>query len=359
MRSKHRFSTVEAGKHNTCCGCCYCSKKQKITVCTLIWLPIAILVLLVVAILIRTALVEPRFELMRLSADPPVFMNLTDDDKLDMAKRLGEAIQLKTISIDADTQNETALALMRDLLSSKFPGVFSSDFIEIEVVNDLSLLFRVEGRMSTANPYLLCGHLDVVPEGNTDEWSHDPFLGDVIKMDGENFIFGRGTIDDKQAIMGIMESLEYIVNNGIQPNRTFYIGFGHDEEVSGNKGAGEIAKVLQQKLVDHDEKLSFILDEGMFVMKNVFPGVEDPVAYVGVVEKGWANVELSVNGVQGDITIESWMILSFYFDYFQDIQVRLQKSLPSASCPMPFLVWRASGNHPDSGMPWSTTLWST
>ena len=41
------------------------------------------------------------------------------------------------------------------------------------------------------------------------------------------------------------------------------------------------------------------LDEGMFVMKGVFPGVEDPVAYVGVVEKGWANVEVSVEGVQG------------------------------------------------------------
>ena len=45
--------------------------------------------------------------------------------------------------------------------------------------------------------------------------------------------------------------------------------------------------------------IGFILDEGMFVMDGVFPGVDQPVAYVGVVEKGWANVELSVQGVQG------------------------------------------------------------
>ena len=33
------------------------------------------------------------------------------------------------------------------------------------------------------------------------------------------------------------------------------------------------------------EELSFILDEGMFVMDKVFPGVTDPIAYVGKFEK--------------------------------------------------------------------------
>ena len=48
-----------------------------------------------------------------------------------------------------------------------------------------------------------------------------------------------------------------------QPQRSFYVAFGHDEEVSGNGGAGEMAKILQQTLEDHEEELSFILDEGV------------------------------------------------------------------------------------------------
>ena len=59
------------------------------------------------------------------------------------------------------------------------------------------------------------------------------------------------------------------------------MAFGHDEEVGGKQGAGFIARKLEESLNKENEKLSFILDEGMFVMDGVFPGVSDPVAYVG------------------------------------------------------------------------------
>ena len=36
----------------------------------------------------------------------------------------------------------------------------------------------------------------------------------------------------------------------------------------------------------------------MTVMHGVVPGVSDPVIYIGVVEKGWAMLELSVIGDQ-------------------------------------------------------------
>ncbi len=39
-----------------------------------------------------------------------------------------------------------------------------------------------------------------MPEGKTDAWSHDPFLGDIVHDDetDSDYIFGRGAIDDKQ-----------------------------------------------------------------------------------------------------------------------------------------------------------------
>ena len=109
---------------------------------------------------------------------------------------------------------------------------------------------------------------------------------------------GRGAIDDKHSLMGILQALEVILVQGQRPQRSFYIGLGHDEEISGYQGAGHIAPILQKKLSENDEKLDFILDEGMMVMQEVVPGVVDPVIYIGVVEKGWAMLELSVEGKQ-------------------------------------------------------------
>ena len=176
-----------------------------------------------------------------------------------------------------------------------------SSFITHEVVNKRSLLFRVEGSEGTANPYLLCAHLDVVPEGDISKWSRPPFSGEIYtdESDGLEYVFGRGAIDDKQAVIGILEALQFMIVEEEQPKRTFYIAFGHDEEVSGNHGAKEIAKVLEKRLMENGETLSFILDEGMFVMDGVFPGVSDPIAYVGVVEKGWSEVNISVEAEQG------------------------------------------------------------
>ena len=47
--------------------------------------------------------------------------------------------------------------------------------------------------------------------------------------------------------------------------------------------------------------MDFILDEGMFVIDGVLPGVDRPVAYFGVVEKGWATLDMTANGGQGTI----------------------------------------------------------
>ena len=88
-------------------------------------------------------------------------------------------------------------------------------------------------------------------------------------------------MDNKQSVIGLLEALTYLIEKEGQPQRTFYMAFGHDEEVGGKKGAGFIARKLEESLNKENEKLSFILDEGMFVMDGVFPGVSDPVAYVG------------------------------------------------------------------------------
>ena len=158
--------------------------------------------------------------------------------------------------------------------------------MDIETINDLSLLIYVKGSDTSLQPYLLAGHLDVVP---VDEacWKVPPFSG--LLKDG--YVHGRGAIDIKCIVMGVMEALEILLQIGFKPKRSFYIAFGHDEEVLGEDGAGHIAQTLRSRGVS---QLAFVLDEGLAIIKKAVPGVEKSVAMVGVTEKGFANVKLEV-----------------------------------------------------------------
>ena len=99
-------------------------------------------------------------------------------------------------------------------------------------------------------------------------WDHEPFLGEtVVEEDGGEYVVGRGAIDDKQSLMGILQALEVMLGSGERPRRTLYIGLGHDEEVGGEAGAGHIATRLGPLLQHHGETLDFLLDEGMVVLQ--------------------------------------------------------------------------------------------
>jgi len=74
--------------------------------------------------------------------------------------------------------------------------VHGSDLVEVREVNSLSVLYRVRGSEAGKLPYVLTGHLDVVP-AVPDKWTQPPFSGNVI----DGFIYGRGAIDDKGSVM--------------------------------------------------------------------------------------------------------------------------------------------------------------
>ncbi|XP_063218982.1 N-fatty-acyl-amino acid synthase/hydrolase PM20D1.1-like isoform X2 [Bacillus rossius redtenbacheri] len=95
---------------------------------------------------------------------------------------------------------------------------------------------------------------------------------------------------------GIMEAVEYMLQKGQRPRRTFYLAFGHDEEVSGKRGAQELAKALIARGVN---RLDFVVDEGFPLSKEIILGTDRHVAMVGVSEKGMATLELSVAGTPG------------------------------------------------------------
>ena len=208
------------------------------------------------------------------------------------AQRLGEAVRLRTVSSRDDASLNTDQFLQfHTLLEQRFPKTQAA--LKREVVADLSLLYTWPGSKPELKPILLLAHQDVVPiaPGTEGDWAVPPFSGEV--KDG--FIWGRGSWDDKGNLMSQLEAVEMLVASGFQPERTVYLAYGADEEVSGLRGAAAMAALLKQRGV----QLDFVIDEGLLILDGILPGLSKPAALIGVAEKGYMSVALSVSATPG------------------------------------------------------------
>jgi carboxypeptidase PM20D1 len=106
-------------------------------------------------------------------------------------------------------------------------------------------------------------------------------------------------MDDKASVLGILEAVERLLADGFQPQRTVYLAFGHDEEIGGNDGAAKIAELLRSRRIE----LDFVLDEGMNILSGVIDGISAPVALIGIAEKGYLSLRLTVETPGGHSSI--------------------------------------------------------
>ena len=249
---------------------------------------LAILVLVAVLggiVAVRTVRFAPQ-------APPSVVpVTITVDDAA-AARHLAEAVRFKTISTQnpAEFDAETFRAF-HAFLETTFPNVHAT--LAREPVSDFSLLYTWQGANPALKPILLLAHQDVVPaDADTiGQWTHPPFDG--IIADG--YVWGRGTLVDKGSLMGILEAAEMLITDGFKPARTIYFAFGHDEELGGATGAPKIAELLKSRSVS----LESVLDEGGMILDGIVPGVACPVAAIGIAEKGYASLQLCVEGKGG------------------------------------------------------------
>lgn len=201
-------------------------------------------------------------------------------------QNLATAVRFKTVSYEDDSLRDTsAFSALHRFLYEKYPLAFST-FVR-ENISSQSLLLRWDGNDAKLKPVIFLSHQDVVPA--TDEggkWTHAPFSGDVDAQ----FIYGRGTIDDKCGVLGLLEAAEYLLSKNFKPKRTIYFAFGHDEEVGGS-GAKSMAQFFSDKKIEAE----YILDEGGSMTDGIIKEVKQNVALIGIAEKGRATVDLSVD----------------------------------------------------------------
>ena len=149
--------------------------------------------------------------------------------------------------------------------------------------------------------------MDVVPVPDAAEWEHAPFGGAIAG----GFVHGRGAIDDKHSLMCICEAVEYLLARGWAPSRPLLLCFGHDEELGGSDGAAHFPALIERLLAPPSTSTStststsaatattrrrpllWMLDEGLFLLSDLMPGLRARAALVCTVEKGHVNVELT------------------------------------------------------------------
>ncbi|MFC6716069.1 M20 family metallopeptidase [Natrialbaceae archaeon GCM10025810] len=95
---------------------------------------------------------------------------------------------------------------------------------------------QVGARVGDGEPTLvLNGHIDVVPAGDTDEWSHDPYGGEV---EGED-LYGRGSVDMKTgvalAMLATVDLAEEIEAGDLEGSIVFHAAIGEETAEPGTK----------------------------------------------------------------------------------------------------------------------------
>ena len=250
-----------------------------------VYLLLAGVVILAAVILGRAALLRSR----RYAVEPERGIKI-DVDRA--AGRLSGAVQIPTITAsDPEKADRAPFEQFIHYLEQAYPSAHA--VMEREIVNGYSLLYRWNGREEGLKPVLFMAHIDVVPveEGTEQDWHYPPFSGALA----DGFVWGRGTMDIKNQLISVLEAVEYLLAEGFTPARDFYLAFGHDEEMRGEEGAVKLSALLQSRGISFE----YVLDEGGAVTVGAMPGVERPIALVGIAEKGYADIKITAEGETG------------------------------------------------------------
>ncbi len=113
-----------------------------------------------------------------------------------------------------------------------------ADGLECELVESApgrgNLICRLPGEASSQEPpLLLAGHLDVVPAGDLNRWTHPPFSGELA----DGMIWGRGAVDMKNMVAMCAMVMKVLARREITLRRDIIFAAVADEEAGCKHGS--------------------------------------------------------------------------------------------------------------------------
>lgn len=254
----------------------------------ILWIILAVILLFIIVTFLRAIFFKaPEAE--KISTQPELVHSKRAQENL------SKAIQIKTISHENEEETDwSEFERFHDFLRESFPLIHEN--LKLDKVSKASLLYFWQGKNDSLDPIAFLAHQDVVPVSSSTEndWEHPAFEG---YNDGE-FIWGRGALDMKNHLICLMESVETLLEEGYQPERSVYLCFGHNEEIvaGGDNGARELAMELERRGVHLDS----VIDEGGAMIPAKVKGILDAnLTGIGVAEKGYADFRVTVKAKGG------------------------------------------------------------
>lgn len=228
------------------------------------------------------------------------------------ASVLGNAIKIDTTVYDVMSKEDYAkFQKFHDYLKETFP--LAHKFATVHKPNTYGLVFEFKGSNPELKPIMLCAHQDTVPIGDPTDWVRDPWSGEF----DDDKIYGRGAGDVKNLLIGLLESIELLLEDGKTDfERGVLLAFGFDEEKSGFDGAREIGKFLESYL--GYDSVEFVIDEGpdMFIEQN-----GDYYGMIMTGEKGYIDLKAEINTPGGHSSVPmdhtSIGMLSFFLTNYE------------------------------------------
>lgn len=203
-------------------------------------------------------------------------------------ERFRELLRIPTVS-DPDPARVDHAAFERYIgtLRRLYPKTFEA--CEFTTICSFGILMRWPGANPELDPIVTMAHQDVVPvEGQA--WEHDPFGAEIV--DGE--IWARGSLDTKCIGAAIFEAIELLVSQGYVPPRDVYYFSSDGEEIAGPAAALAVEWLRARGIHPY-----MVMDEGGAVAADAPLGVTEPVAMVGVSEKGHVDVTVTARADGG------------------------------------------------------------
>jgi len=117
-----------------------------------------------------------------------------------------------------------------------------------------NLIARVKGKSSGRTIWIMA-HTDVVPPGDPEKWTTEPF---ALKVDGDR-LYGRGVEDNHQGIVAGVMAARALIETGTTPARDLAILFVADEECGSDYG---IRYVLENRNPFTPDDLIIVPDGG-------------------------------------------------------------------------------------------------
>ena len=236
--------------------------------------------MLTLILLLRALMFKPKARVEK-AVEPLSF------DKEKAVNDLREMVLCKTISnADYSLEDDAEFKKFEDKLVELFPVVHAT--CVKENIGRRGIVFHWKG-MSDEKATVLMSHFDVV-EVDESGWEKEPFAGII---EGET-LWGRGTLDTKSTLNGCLQAVETLIKEGFTPKNDIYLCFAGDEEIS-----GPTCPAIVDEFARRGVNVQLVVDEGGAVVENVFPGVKDRVAVIGIAEKGMLNLSYTVKSKGG------------------------------------------------------------